>query len=781
MQALYGACMAEQDQGLGIGGSPPRVEDQALLTGQARFSGDVAVEGLLYAAFCRSYCPFAQISAIDTSRAVASPGVAAVFCASDLGLEPVSPPGMGRMLSDYWLRPALAQDVVRFVGEAVSVVIADSEANAIDAAALVEVDYAPLPHVVDPVEAARPDAFAIHAEAGTNVVVDQQLAAGEEVGTQTTVRARLGNHRMAAAPMEGTSVTAEVDGEHTLTLWAATQRPHDVRDGLARHLGLDPDQVRVVSTNVGGGFGGKTTGIPEYVLVAASALRLGRPVRWVQSRTENLLEMHGRGQVFDISLSADDEGRITSLGVDALVDLGAYPGVNLGIAATTRRLSPGPYKIPHVDYRHRGVCTNTAPVGAFRGAGRPEAAGLIERSMDLLANRLGIDPVEFRRRNLIEKDAFPYDNLVGTIYDTGDYEAALDEATSLIGYEALRKEQRSRRERSERDQIGIGVACYLELSASVPGFNSDKASLEIDLDGRFQVRVGTAAHGQGHHTVYAQIVSEVFGVEPSIVSVVDADTASVARGLGTGSSRSAQVGGSAVLNAATAVFSQAAGLAAEMLEVSPTDIAADRGGLGLCVRGSPFSAVSWKELAEFANRPGRGNPGLFAAPGFKQTEDGTVSFGSHIAVVEVDTETGAVGLRRIAAVDDCGTILNPMLAEGQVHGGLLGGIAQALFEEMVYDRDGSPLTTTFADYAFPSAAEFPSFETAHTVTPTDNNPLGAKGIGEVGTTGSWAAVQNAVNDALAPFGVVHLDSPYTPERVWAAIHEYSPNQPARSR
>ncbi|WP_419924028.1 xanthine dehydrogenase family protein molybdopterin-binding subunit [Candidatus Poriferisocius sp.] len=769
--------MTGQDRDLGIGGSPRRVEDQALLTGEARFSGDVAVEGLLYAAFCRSHYPFAQISAIDTSWAAASPGVVAVFCAGDLDLDPVSPPGMDQMLSEFWLRPALARDVVRFVGEAVAVVIADSQANAIDAAALIEVDYAPLPHIIDPGEAARPGALAIHPEAGTNIVIDQHLAAGQESGTHTTVRARLGNHRMAGAPMEGASVTVEVAGEHTLTLWAATQMPHMVRDGLARHLGLEPEQIRVVSTNVGGSFGGKTTAIPEYVIAAASALRLRRPVRWVQSRTENLLEMHARSQVFDISLSADDQGRITSFGVDALADLGAYPGVNLGIAATTRRLSPGPYKIPHVDYRHRGVCTNTAPVGAFRGAGRPEAAGLIERSIDLLANRLGIDPVEFRRRNLIEMDAFPYDNLVGTIYDTGNYVAALDEAASLIGYEALRREQQHRREGSARRQIGIGVACYIELSASVPGFNSDNASLEIDLDGRFQVRVGTAAHGQGHHTVYAQIVSEVFGIEPAIVTVVDADTASVARGRGTGSSRSAQIGGSAVLNAAHAVFSQATGLAAEMLEASPADITPDRSGLGLCLRGSPSSAVNWKELAEFANRPGLGNPGLAAAPGFKQTKDGTVSFGSHIAVVEIDTETGAVGLRQIVAVDDCGTILNPMLAEGQVHGGMLGGIAQALFEEMLYDDDGNPLTTTFADYAFPSAAEFPSFQTAHTVTPTDNNPLGAKGIGEVGTTGSWAAVQNAVNDALAPFGVVHLDPPYTPQRVWTAINEHSADQP----
>lgn len=771
--------MTGRGRDIGIGGSPRRVEDQALLTGEARFSGDVAVGGLLYAAFVRSHCPFARISAMDTSPAVSSPGVAAVFSGSDLGLEPVYPPGMDRLLSSYWLRPALARDVVRYAGEAVCVVIADSEANAIDAAALVEVDYSPIRAVVDPVEAASASALPIHAEAGTNIVVDQHLEAGEAAGTQTTVTARLGNHRMAAAPMEGASITVEVAGEHALTLWAATQMPHVVRDGVAGHLGLDPGRVRVVATNVGGSFGSKTSAIPEYAVVAASALRLGRPVRWVQSRTENLLEMHGRGQVFDVSLSADGDGRLTRLGVEALVDLGAYPGVNLGIAATTRRLSPGPYKIPHVDYRHRGVCTNTAPVGAFRGAGRPEAAGLIERSMDLLANRIGIDPVEFRHRNLIERDAFPHDNLVGTIYDTGDYAAALDKAAGLIGYEALRQEQRQRRERSERSQIGIGVACYLELSASVPGFNSDQASLEIDLDGRFQVRAGTAAHGQGHHTVYAQIVAEVFGVEPSVVTVVDADTARVARGLGTGSSRSAQVGGSAVLSAARAVFSQAAELAAEMLESKPADITADRSGLGLCVRGSPLLAVSWKELAECANRSGRGAAGLFAAPGFKQTKDGTVSFGTHMAVVEVDAETGAVGLRRIAAVDDCGTILNPMLAQGQVHGGLLGGIAQALFEEVLYDGDGNPLTTTFADYSFPSAAELPWFETAHTVTPTDNNPLGAKGVGEVGTTGSWAAVQNAVNDALAPFGVVHLDPPYTPQRVWAAIHKPSPNHPAR--
>ena len=752
---------------VGVGTSLPRVEDRSLLTGHANFSADVPVDGALQATFVRSTVPHAKLTVLDTAEARSSPGVEAVFTTSDLKLGQVFMPGMDRMLGDHWHRPALARDEVRFAGEAVTVVIADTLAHALDAAELVDIDYEPLPHVIEPLEAARPGSPRAHSGTDSNVAVEDHIVVGERALSDITVSARMTNPRMAVAPLEGNSITVDPLPGGSFIVWAATQLPHALRDGLAAHNNLDPAQVRVIATSVGGGFGGKTATDPDYVTIFAAAVRIGRSVRWVQPRNENLLNMHARGQTFDVTLSARRDGRVSALTVDAVADVGAYPGVGVGIAFTTRRHAPGQYQIPHLEYRVRCVATNTAPVGAFRGAGRPEATGMIERSMDLLAQRLDIDPVEIRRRNLVATDQFPHDNLVGSIYDTGDYLAPLERAVELIDYHSLRSQQRDRRARCERLQLGIGIASFVEMSATVPGFHVDRASLEVSIDGRFEVRPGTASHGQGHHTIYAQIVSEVLGVHPSLVSVVDSDTDAVPSGSGTGGSRSAQIGGSAVLAAAQTVLHRAKAIAAEILHATPDDIIPAEDGSGLQARGVRSAHVTWISLAAAALNADRP---LRAAPGFKQTLDGTAPFGCHIAVVDLDTDVGDVRLRRFVAVDDCGTILNPTLAEGQVHGGLLGGISQALFEEFRYDEDGNPLTATFADYAFPSAAEFPTFETDHTVTPTPNNPLGAKGIGEAGTTGSWAAVQNAVNDALRPFGIDHLDPPYTPARVWRAIH-----------
>ena len=689
-----------------------------------------------------------------------------MFTASNLELGPVFMDGMDRVLDDHWHRPALARDQVRFAGEAIAVVIADTLAHALDAAELVDIDFEPIPHVIEPLEAARPGSPLAHSGTDSNVAVENHMIVGEQAHADVTISARMTNPRMAVAPLEGNSITVDPQPGGRFIVWAATQLPHTLRDALASYNNLDPALVRVIATSVGGGFGGKTATDPDYVTIFAAARRIGRPVRWVQPRTENLLNMQARGQTFDVTLSAGRDGRVTSLTVDAVADVGAYPGVGIGVAFTTRRHSPGQYQIPHLDYRVRCVATNTAPVGAFRGAGRPEATGMIERSMDLLAYRLGVDPLEVRRRNLVAKDQFPYDNLAGSVYDTGDYLAPLERAVELIDYHGLRSQQRCRRAGSERFQLGIGIASFVEMSATVPGFHVDRASLELNTDGRFEVRPGTASHGQGHQTIYAQIVSDVLGVHPSLVSVIESDTDAVPTGSGTGGSRSAQVGGSAVLTAAQTVLRHAKEIAAEILHANPDDIIPAADGSGLQVRSDPCAHLAWISLAVAtvdADRP------LRAAPGFKQTLKGTAPFGCHIAVVDLDTEVGDVRLRRIVAVDDCGTVLNPTLAEGQVHGGLLSGISQALFETFRYDEDGNPLTATFVDYAFPSAAEFPFFETDHTVTPTPNNPLGAKGIGEAGTTGSWAAVQNAVNDALHPFGIDHLDPPYTPSRIWSAI------------
>jgi carbon-monoxide dehydrogenase large subunit len=759
----------------GIGGRRPRVEDGALLTGRARYVGDLPIEGVLHAAFVRSMFAHARITHVDPAAALALPGVVAVFTADDLELGPVYFPGLAALLaSDEYHRRPLARDTARFVGEIVALVVAETPAAADDAVELIVVDYDPLPVVLDPVAAAGDGAALLFPEAGSNVAVRVPFESGERsAGDAICVRAVIGNHRMAAAPLEGNAITAVPDAATgRITAYVSTQFPHALRNLSAGFLGLEPDDLRLVTPAVGGGFGGKAPIDPEYVAVLAVARRLGRPVRWVQSRSENLLTMHARGHRFEVTLRATREGHVTSVEVDALTDVGAYPGIGCAMIMTTRTLATGPYDIPHVVFDIRCVATNTAPTGAFRGAGRPEAIAMLERAMDVLAHELDLDPVELRRRNLIQPEQFPYRTATGVEYDSGDYERALDEALRIAGYDELRAEQARRRERSDSRYLGIGVSCYVEVSAGSPGMTAEYASVEVTPAGRVRILAGTCAHGQGHHTTYAQIVASVLGIPVEQVDFVDGDTDLVPRGAGTAGSRSAQVGGSAVKVASDAVLEKARVLAAHLLEADPSDIVIGDGG-GLGVQGVPASTLSWATLAEAASDPARlppgMEPGLAADPGFDQGPTGTAPFGCHIAVVEVDGETGAVELLRIVAVDDCGTVINPLLAEGQVHGGLLAGIGQALFEEVAYDDGGNPLHASFADYAFPSSADLPSYETHHTVTPTPHNPLGAKGVGEAGTTGSLAAVHNAVVDAVAHLGIRHIELPLTPFNVWQAI------------
>jgi carbon-monoxide dehydrogenase large subunit len=468
--------------------------------------------------------------------------------------------------------------------------------------------------------------------------------------------------------------------------------------------------------------------------------------------------------VQDVELGARRDGTIVGLRATTTHDAGAYGGGFLPMVTMT--MSSGVYRIPKIAFTAKAVVTNTTPTGAYRGAGRPEAAALVERSVDLLADELGIDPAEIRRRNFIPPDAFPYETPTGATYDSGEYERALDEALRLARYDELRKEQDERRRRGDTKLLGIGISSYVEIS----GRGSEFGSVTVNDDGSVTVLTGSAPHGQGHETAWAQIAASVLGVPFESITVLHSDTAVVPRGVGTFGSRSLQLAGSAVYRAGEAVLAKAKEVAAHLLEASVDDIVSfDDGRLG--VAGTPVSALGWAELAQAARRPDRPEgiePGLEATIDFEQNS-GTFPFGSHVAVVEVDTETGRVELERMVAVDDCGTVLNPMLAEGQVHGGLAQGIAQALYEAVVYDRDGNPLTTTLADYAFPSAAELPMFETAHTETPSPHNPLGAKGIGESGTTGSTPAVWNAVIDAVSHLGIRELDMPLTPERVWRAI------------
>ena len=754
-----------------IGKPVHRVEDVGLLTGHDRFTGDYPNPDGLHVQFVRSAMAHARITSVDVSGALAAPGVFGVYDAEAVGLGQILFPAFTSMLPDVH-RPALAGGIVRFVGEIIVAVAADTLAHAVDAAELVVVDYQPLPAVVDPEAAVASDAVLLFPEVGSNVVVEIPFEIGEYVPGAVSITTHVLNQRVAVAPMETNAIIAFPGEDGTITSYVSAQMPHMLRDLTASFIGMDPADLHLICPAVGGGFGGKIPAEVEYTIVIALTRKLGRPLRWVQTRSENLLCMHGRGHRFDVRLEATSDGLLTSLQVDALSDLGAYPGVAFGMIMTCRSLCHGQYRIPHTNFHIRGVATNTAPMGAHRGAGRPEATALLERAMDVLAAELSMDPAELRRRNQIQPDEFPYDTGTGAVYDTGDYGQALDTALELVDYAGLRTEQTARRERGDRRLLGIGISNYVELSAAMPGFNAEYGSVEITPEGRIRARIGTSAHGQGHRTVFAQIVATTFDVDIDRIDIIQGDTELVPRGMGTGGSRSGQIGGSALKVAADSVLEKARALAAHLLEAAPDDIEVVP-NVGLSVRGVPSSTIAWTDLAIASEEPTKlptgMKPRLFDDPGFEQVATGTAPFGTHVAVVEVDTETGAVELRRFLAVDDCGVVINPMIVEGQVHGGLLAGIGQALFEEIRYDDEGNPQNATFAEYLFPSAADLPSFDTAHTVTPTTNNPLGAKGVGEAGTTGSIAAVHNAVIDAVAHLGIREIQLPLSPHQVWKAL------------
>jgi len=745
-----------------LGHSVQRTEDARHLTGEAHYADDVPVDGALHAAFVRSTFAHAGIVSVDVREAVAMPGVAAVLTAADLDLPPAQ--AMGRVPA--LARPRLATDKVRYVGEAVAVVVAETRTQAVDAAELVDVEYEQLVAVTDPLRAIEPDAPLLFPDHGSNVALDGGAPDAADLfeDAEQILTARIVHQRLAPAPLEANGCVAIPENGGRLMVWASTQSVFGVRRELARALRMDENDIRVLAPAVGGGFGAKGGVYPEQVVVAATARRLGRPVRWAETRSENLVAMtHGRGQVHDVEIGVRPDGTVTALRVRGLADGGGYAARGAFIPFVTQFMASGAYRIPRIEFRPVVALTNAPPTGPYRGAGRPEAAVLAERVMDLVAFDLGLDPVEVRRRNFVPREAFPYTTPTGAVYDSGDYERALDEALRLAGYDALRAEQRVRRERGDRRLLGIGLGCYVEVS----GRGGEYGSVQVERNGTITVVTGTSPHGQGHETTWAQIASAVLGVPMEEVRVRHSDTAVVPRGIGTFGSRSLQLGGSAVHRASEAVLAEARRLAADLLEAAEEDVVSfDDGRLG--VAGAPVSALSWADLAEAAaQRATDGDGRLAAEVDFEQ--DGTFPFGTHVAVVEVDRETGDVRLIRHVAVDDCGLVVNPLLAAGQVHGGIAQGVAQALYEAVVYDGAGNPLTTTLADYAMPAATELPRFEVAHTETPSPRNPLGAKGIGESGTTGSLPAVWNAVVDALAPFGVRHLDPPFTPERVWRAI------------
>lgn len=752
-----------------LGNAVTRVEDPELLRGRGTYIANLRIDGMTHLAFVRSPIAHGRIRRIDVEQAAAAPGVVAVYTAADLGVAPFH--GFVA-LNRQCARGPLADGKVRFVGEAVAAVLAETEAQAIDAAELVDVDYEPLPAAADAERALEPDAPLQFEELGSNVAAGVREADGTDplAGADVVVRARLENQRVAVVPIEGNAIAAvpgDGDGDHDLTVYVSTQMPHAFRDRAAEVFGMSPDRLRVVTPHVGGAFGSKAGVGAEHAATIAAARSLGRPVSWVERRSENMVAMpHGRGQVQYVELGVKADGTVVGLRCRVVADAGAYAGFGGALAiGPTYMMAQGVYRIPVVGFDVVAAMTNTTPVGAFRGAGRPEASALLERTMDLAAAELGLDPAEIRRRNLLRPDEFPVTTAVGTTYDSGDYDTALTEALRLADYEELRAEQARRRARGDSRLLGVGLSTYVEVTSG--GGGEEYASVEVHDDATATVMAGTSAHGQGHATSYAMIVSDRLGIPLESVRFVQSDTAAVPRGGGTGGSRSLQLAGSAVADAAGSVLDRARELAASMLEASADDIVVtDDGRVG--VAGVPSQALSWAELASAAAADG-GDP-LAAALDFRQS-NATFPFGAHVSVVEVDVETGTVVPIRHIAVDDCGRVLNPLLVAGQQHGGIAQGVAQALWERVVFDADGNPQTTNLADYAAPSAAELPSFQAASTETPTPLNPLGAKGIGEAATIGATPAVQNAVVDALSHLGVRHVDMPCTPERVWRAIRD----------
>jgi carbon-monoxide dehydrogenase large subunit len=756
-----------------LGNPVLRKEDPGILEGTTQYYDDLSVAGLLHTAFVRSTVAHATIAGIDTSEAEQMPGVVAVYLAADLELPAVH--GF-MMLPPTMNRPPLAGETVRFVGDIVAMVVADTKAHAADAAEMVIVDYDELPALAT-VDAALADgATLIHEAQGSNVANAMGTGPVEGVldDADVVVRQRIVNQRVAPVPMEPGGIVAvpgEPDGG--LSIWVASQGPHGVRDEIAMLLGIDPALVHARNAAVGGGFGAKQGMTVEHLLVAKAALVLGRPVKWTETRSENMVAMwHGRGMVHDVELGVKRDGTITGLKVFTNAEAGAYAAIGAFLPFFTQMMASNVYVIPKVEFNWQAVMTNTTPVAAYRGAGRPEAIHMMERILDIAADDLGIDPVEIRRKNYIQPDAFPYmpNTGLGATYDTGEYAKALDAVLESADYDALRSEQVARRERGDRVLMGIGLASYLEISAPMV-LTQEFGAVEVEDDGTVTARVGTSAHGQGHETAFSQIVASTLGVPFENVRVVHSDTNEVPRGGGTGGSRSGQIGGSALLVASQEVLAQAKRLAAHLLEANPDDIVVADGGLE--VAGVPASRLAWSDLAVAVKDPAKRPEGLAERLQHEldfQAGGSSFPFGSHIAVVEIDSDTGRTELVRHFAVDDCGTIINPLIVGGQQHGGIAQGVAQVLWEEVQYDEDGNPITANLMDYAMPSAAELPSYDTYNTVTPTPLNPLGAKGIGESATLGSTPAVHNAIIDALSHLGIRHIDMPCTAERVWRALH-----------
>jgi aerobic carbon-monoxide dehydrogenase large subunit len=777
-----------------VGKARRRKEDARLITGRTTWTDNMVLPGMLHLAVVRSPVAHAKITAIDVSAAQEAPGVIAVFTGRDLAEEQGSIPCAWPVTPDMVNpgHPSIAVDEVNHVGEAVAVIVARSRTAAADALELVDIDYDVLPPVLDMEEAVAEGAQLTHdhlesntsyhfvfdaGEAGTGTDTEQAFADAEVV-----VSRRLINQRLIPAFMEPRSVVVQPQGDN-YTMWSATQVPHILRVMLASVTGVPEHKLRIIAPDVGGGFGGKLQVNPEEVIALLLARRLGKPVKWTETRSESLMTAHhGRDQIQYIDIAADREGNVKGLRVRLLADMGAYLRlITPGVPALGAFMFPAIYKFPAYRFECDGVFTNKVPTDAYRGAGRPEATFAIERIMDELAVELGMDPLELRRRNWINADEFPFTTVAGLEYDSGDYETATQQALELIGYDELRAEQRRRRESNDPVQLGIGFSTFTEMCGLAPSrvlgslsFGAggwEHASIRMLPTGKVEVVTGSTPHGQGHETAWSQLVADQLGVPFEDVEVLHGDTAISTRGLDTYGSRSLVVGGTAVVKAAEKVVAKARKIAAHLLEASEDDL--EFSGGKFSVRGTPGAELGIQEiaLAVFAahNYPEDVEPSIDADATFDPVNF-SFPHGTHICAMEVDTETGMVKIRKYACVDDVGTIVNPLIVEGQVHGGLAQGIAQALFEEAVYDADGNLTTGSFVDYLVPSAADLPHFDTGNTVHAAPGNPIGAKGVGEAGCIASTPAVVNAALDAVRHLGVSDIRMPLTPERVWRAIH-----------
>ncbi len=770
-----------------------RREDPRLITGKATYVDDLQLPGMLYAQIVRSPHAHAKVVRVHTKAARALPGVVAVFTGKDLE-------GKIKPIPTAWLipgsdlktppHPALAVDVVRYVGDGVAVVVADSPFAAGDGAALVRVEYAPLPAIVDQERAVRDGAPQLHADAPRNVAFTWRVAGGDAEAAfaeakrdGVVISQRFLNQRLIPNAMETRGTVARYNsGSGDLTVWTTTQNPHIARFLMSVVTGISEQKIRVIAPEVGGGFGSKIPLYADDAIVVFCSKATGQPVKWIEDRRENYLAtIHGRDHITDFEVAARKDGTVTAIRGKTWANLGAYlstaaPGVPTILHGL---MMTGCYAIPNISYEVQGVFTNTVPVDAYRGAGRPEATYLIERMMDLVAERVKMDPAEVRRKNFIPSDKFPYTTAEGLAYDSGNYGPALTKALDLIGYQRLREFQKQGPK--DNRYLGVGLSTYVEICGLGPskvagavGFQGglwESATVRMHPTGKATVFTGISPHGQGEETTFAQIVAEELGLPVDDIEVVHGDTGAVSMGWGTYGSRSTVVGGAALVIAARRVREKATKIAAHMLEAAEADVTFDQGRFS--VRGSPDRVKTIQEVTLAAYLAWSLPPGVepsLEASAYYDPSNFTFPFGTHIAAVKVNADTGEVELRRYVAVDDCGRVINPMIVDGQVHGGVVQGIAQALWEGAVYSPEGQLLTGSMMDYAVPKAHLFPMFITERTETPSPHNPLGVKGAGETGTIASTPAVVNAVLDALRPLGVTHLDMPLTPERIWNAIH-----------